>query len=96
MKKYNPSDFISSISKKTNGNMPNCRFCGGNRFTTTESFASIMIGEDLESLSIGPSVPTGMVICENCGHIDFFALGALGLINKKDVQKNGESEESKK
>ena len=43
-------------------------------------FAAILIGEDMSSINIGPHIPSGMIICEYCGHIDFFALGVLGLV----------------
>ena len=66
-----------------------CRFCGGQRFTSTDKLATILIGDDLNSISIGPSIPSGMIVCENCGHIEFFALGALGLLSKKEEATDG-------
>ena len=54
--------------------------------------ASILIGKDLESVSIGPTIPAGMVICQQCGHMDFFALGILGLLNEKDGNDDGKTE----
>ena len=83
-KKYNPQDFIDALKRKTGPNIRQCPFCHGNRFTSTEQLASILIGDNIEHLSLGPSIPTGMIICQNCGHIDFFALGALGLLNKEE------------
>ena len=90
MNKYNPQDFISALEKKRGTNIyPTCPYCGGNHFTSTDKFASILIGDDLGSVNIGPSIPAGMVICEKCGHIEFFALGVLGLLNESDGSKNG-------
>lgn len=31
----------------------------------------------------GPTVPTVGVICENCGYVMEFSIGALGLLNQK-------------
>lgn len=84
MAKYNPDEFIKAISQKMNGRpVPSCPFCGGQRYTTTGNVASILIGDDIGDLNLGPHIPSGMLICEKCGHIDFFALGSLGLMNKE-------------
>lgn len=85
MNKYEPIKFISKLGEKVKGrDIPNCPYCGGEKFTTTEKFATILIGEDLENVNLGPSIPTGMLICENCGHVEFFALGSLGMLKRKE------------
>ena len=90
MVKYDPKKFVNELSKQMNGRgFPNCPYCGGNKFTSTDKFSSIIIGDDLGSINIGPSVPAGMVICEKCGHIEFFALGVLGLLNRAEDEENG-------
>ena len=90
MSKYDSKEFISKFTKRMNGrDIPSCRFCGGQRFTSTDKLATILIGDDLNSISIGPSIPSGMIVCENCGHIEFFALGALGLLSKKEEATDG-------
>lgn len=93
MRKYNPQDFISALQKRTNNrSVPACPFCGGRKYTSTDSMASILIGTDLDSVSIGPTVPSGMLICQQCGHVEFFALGALGLLHEKDGVNDGKNE----
>lgn len=86
MKKYNAQEYINTINKKLQaGNtILRCPFCGGNKFTSPDKFATILTGNDLSGIEIGTSVPSGMLICENCGHIEFFALGALGLLPKEE------------
>lgn len=85
MKKYNNQDFLKAITQKMGGNrVPQCPYCGGQKFTTPEQFASIIIGEDLSGINLGPNIPAGMVICEKCGHIEFFALGLMGLLPKEE------------
>ena len=83
MNKYNPQKFITRLEEKISGKSLSCPYCMGNQFTTTEDFATILIGKDLSSLNIGPSIPTGMLICQKCGHVSFFALGALGFLDDK-------------
>lgn len=90
MNNYNPNEFIEKFNKKTSGrNLPTCPYCGGQNFTVMDSVASILIGKDLSSISIGPSIPSGVIACTNCGHLEFFALGALGLLPQKEDSNNG-------
>ena len=85
MSKYNNQDFLNALTQKMgSNNVPQCPYCGGQKFTTPEQFASIIIGEDLSRINLGPNVPAGMVICEKCGHIEFFALGFMGLLPKEE------------
>ena len=71
-----------------------CPFCGGESFTTTDSLAAIIVGQDKTNLSLGPCIPAGMLICTNCGHVDFFSLGVLGLLKKDEKDQNGKKEEN--
>lgn len=85
MSKYSPNKFIVALEQKINGHrFPACPYCGGQKFTTTQSFATILIAEDTKNINLGPNIPAGMVICEKCGHIEFFAMGSLGLLNTED------------
>ncbi len=91
MKTYNPNEFIAALKQHTNNRpIPPCPYCGGAEFTTTDSLASILIGKETNGIALGPFIPAGMVICQKCGHIEFFALGALGLVTNEDGNKNGE------
>lgn len=85
MAKYDPNSFINAISKKMMGrDIPVCPYCGGQKYTTTGNVAAILIGDDTSNLNLGPHIPSGMMICESCGHIEFFALGSLGLMDKEE------------
>lgn len=89
MAKYNPKDFILALRNKANGvNNLKCPYCGGDHFTTTQNIAAILVGEDPHNISLGPHIPSGMLVCERCGHIEFFALGTLGIV--KGEKDNGE------
>ncbi len=90
MSKYNNKDFINALTKKMNDHkIRRCPYCGNEKFSSPEQFATILINDDLLALNLGPSIPAGILVCENCGHIDFFALGALGLLNKKEESMDG-------
>ena len=85
MSKYNPNKFIAALGQKMNGDgFPSCPYCGGQKFTTTQNFATFLIAEDTQNINLGPNIPAGMVVCEKCGHIEFFAMGPLGLLNTEE------------
>lgn len=85
MSKYNPKEFITALGAKMNGRIiPDCPYCGGKKFTTTQSIATILIGDDTKNISLGPNIPAAMIICENCGHMEFFAMGSLGLLKAEE------------
>ena len=89
MNKYKPTEFIYALGEKMKGrNVPNCPYCGGHNFTSTDKFATILIGDDTKGINLGPSIPSGMIVCETCGHIEFFALGALGLLRNEEEEKD--------
>lgn len=96
MSEYKSNEFISRISQKLpNGSYPTCPYCKGTNFSALPQFASILINTDMKNLNLGPSIPCGMVICNNCGHIEFFALGALGMLDNKE-NKNEDKPNNKK
>ena len=85
MNKYDSEKFVSALTEKVNSNgLPRCPYCGADKFTTTKEYGSLLINDDLDGLNIGPSIPMGLLVCMNCGHIELFALGALGLLNNAD------------
>ena len=84
MEKYNPQDFGNAISSKINGRVIACPVCGSVHFTIPGKMASIIIGDSFDGIQIGNSIPSGMLVCSNCGCIQFVALGALGLLPKTE------------
>ena len=90
MKEFDQNEFLQKLTPKLVGfRFQKCPYCGGERFTTTNEFASIVVSKSFEGLQIGNAIPAGMVICQNCGHIEFFALGALQMLPKKEDDKDG-------
>lgn len=93
MQKYEPQEFIDIVIDKLKQNgkqIPACPFCGGNNYTSTEDYSVVLIGKEMGNLEIGPCIPSGMLICKNCGHIDFFALGVLGMLPKEGGSEDGD------
>ena len=85
MDKYNSNEFITKIQDKIADYK--CPICGNNHFTTPNSFGSISVQDSFSRINLGTSVPAGLLICDKCGHIDFIALGTLGLNPKNEGEK---------
>lgn len=85
MSKYNSDVFLGRLNKKIGGTtFSPCPFCGSRDFSSVDKLASVLIGDDVDSLNLGPSIPCGMVICQKCGHVNMFALGILGMLDKEN------------
>ena len=65
-----------------------CPRCGSNQFALVAGYFNHFIQSGLIGVSIGgPSVPTAVVACNNCGWLAEHALGALGLLPKETPAK---------
>lgn len=63
-----------------------CPMCNHNKFSLTEGYFNNFM-QDLKSVSIGgPSIPTAVIICENCGFLSQHALGALKLLPQQEIK----------
>jgi hypothetical protein len=64
------------------GELKPCVRCGLQNFSLLDGFVSLPLTQEISNnvLLGGPNVPCAVVACTNCGHIDFHALGALGLL----------------
>lgn len=80
MDKSRQDELISALQKK--GSTHPCSRCGATRFEIVgESFMPIQ--ENPNAVVIGgPSVPTVIVACSNCGHVWQHAIGPLGLMKR--------------
>ena len=89
--KYDASAFIAALNERMQSReMPRCPFCGGNNYSTPKQVATIPVGARLNGLSIGQTAPCAMIVCTRCGHVDYFALGSLGLL-PNDNKKGGQN-----
>ncbi len=78
MSKYDAQKFLDVLNSKV-PHFPRCPICNGDDFATVPKYASIPVGDNLGTTTLGPSVPAGMIICQKCGYIHFFSLGVLKL-----------------
>lgn len=92
--KYEASEFIAVLKSRIPLQaMPRCPFCGGNSYSTPEQVATIPVGVSFKGLSVGQAAPCAMIVCTKCGHVDYFALGMLGLLPRAD-KKGGQNEQA--
>jgi uncharacterized Zn finger protein len=73
------NDLIIKSLENKNAKLP-CSRCGANKFEIVgETF--IPLQNNPTSFVIGgPSVPTVLVACSNCGNVSQHALGVLGML----------------
>ncbi len=65
-----------------------CPRCGNNSFTLLDGYFNQTIQTELKGMVIGgPSVPSVVVACNQCGYLSQHALGPLGLLPKEEVKK---------
>jgi ribosomal protein L37E len=81
------------------GALKPCARCGNETFGIHEAYTSFHIQKDSGVLSLGgPAVPAVMIVCNNCGNINFHALGAIGLMAEigrtSDISMPEKTEES--
>ncbi len=91
MENMNPDqkEKIVKILSERGANNP-CPRCNNKNFTLLEGYfnQSIQMTINAGITLGGPSIPSLVVICTNCGYISQHALGILGLL-PKEAQKNG-------
>lgn len=58
-----------------------CPICHQAKYTFIDGYTLDLLQDDYQGLNLGGKmVPSVMLVCGNCGHIDKFSLGALGLM----------------
>jgi hypothetical protein len=58
-----------------------CPRCGRNHFTLIDGYLAHPLQDELGGLVLGgPTLPSIVVICTNCGFMSQHALGVLGLL----------------
>ena len=65
-----------------------CPRCGHKNFTILDGYFNQTIQTELKGMITGgPSIPSAVVVCDHCGFLSQHALGPLGLLPKKEVEK---------
>lgn len=90
---YDGDAFLSVLtSRLSHGQFHPCPCCGGREFYSGPQYTPLLVSENFGGVQLTRSMPAGTVICKKCGHIEFFALGALGLLPaKEDVKEGGKN-----
>ncbi len=59
-----------------------CPACGNPDIALLDGFFKLAVSEKLDANLVlgGPVVPLVMLACKHCGHVQFHAAGALGLL----------------
>lgn len=69
-----------------------CPICHQSKYSFVDGYTVDPVQEDYKGIQLGGKiVPSVMLVCNNCGHIDRFSLGVLGLMEKEE-KSSGESE----
>ena len=77
--------FKSALGTKIS-KFPPCPFCGCDKFSASDKYAALLAEADFDSVQIGAHFPCGVIFCNNCGHVELFALGTLGLLPKRSEE----------
>jgi len=73
---------------KTKNAVKPCPRCGNQSFTLIDGMFKHFLQLRLEDTAIGgPSVPTIVVGCTNCGWLAEHAMGALGLLPEQPAER---------
>lgn len=68
-----------------------CPMCHQSRYTLIDGYVSEPVQDDYKKVVLGGRmIPSVMLVCNHCGHIDRFALGVLGLLEGEKIEKNSE------
>ncbi len=79
---------IADALSKRLGNLV-CPMCHQSRYTLIDGYVSEPVQEDYKKVVLGGRmIPSVMLVCNHCGHIDRFALGVLGLMEGENSESN--------
>lgn len=67
-------DAITGKLKAVNG----CPYCGTGKWISYPKYAKLSVSNGRE-VEFEAHIPCGILICEACGHVELFALKALGI-----------------
>lgn len=77
------SEIINELNKRVQGFI--CPICHQAKYSFLEGYTVDPLQNDFKSLELGGNmIPSVMIVCNNCGHLDRFSLGVLGFLDKKD------------
>jgi hypothetical protein len=69
-----------------------CPICHQSQYTFVDGYTVDPVQEDYKAVQLGGRlIPSVMLVCNHCGHIDRFSLGVLGLMEKEENKQAGSS-----
>lgn len=83
-------DEIVRILVEKGVNKP-CSRCNHTSFSILDGFINLPLSDEVISGSIiigGTNVPCAIVACNNCGHLSYHAIGALGMLDESKEDKS--------
>ncbi len=79
----NEKNKIIKILEEKGAKLP-CPRCGSAHFTLIEGyFNNILQNEPIGLVIGGPTIPSIVIACVNCGYLSQHAIGALGLMSSE-------------
>lgn len=82
MHKYDPDKFFDALVSKIpdGGENLKCAICGSGDLSTEALYANVFVDEKIGEGSLSNSIPTGIMVCQNCGYMHLFVLKTLGAL----------------
>ena len=64
-----------------------CPMCGNKSFTLLDGYFNQTIQIDFKGMVLGgPSIPSVVIVCNQCGYLSQHALGTLGLLPREEAK----------
>ena len=76
MNQYETNDIIRRIAK-AGGDKHICPICGKKDFFINNKKAAMFVSGSFNNFTLDEYVNTALLVCNNCGHVDVFALPVL-------------------
>ena len=62
-----------------------CPICHQSKYSFVDGYTIDPVQDDYKAVQLGGKIiPSVMLVCNNCGHIDRFSLGVLGLMDNEE------------
>ena len=77
---------INALTKRVESFV--CPMCHQSKYTFVDGYTVDAVQNDYKNIQLGGRlIPSVMLVCNNCGHIDRFSLGVLGLMDQGEQQQ---------
>ena len=76
-------EIINELNKRVQSFI--CPICHQAKYSFLDGYTVDPLQNNYKNLELGGKViPSVMIVCNNCGHLDRFSLGVLGLLEKEN------------